>query len=468
MKKLVLIVVAAIGVAIVPTIFAHHSCDEKLDALSHTVLTTVASAESVNSEMTSFTDSCCDRVRGESRAPSCSCSTTAITAAGTLPTAGAYCLANDITGDIDAPGLQVKINLNGHKVTGSVTIGERSYLYGGTITDTLTVGSFSHIEQVTIANLVGSNSVGVLVNDVFFSEASTTMPGFDSITFCNTLFNGDIEFQTTKDIILRHSQIRGNFLYNTDQLLERVFFYDSSVQGSCTIATVANMLSFGAWNSSFQNFNLAMNLVSAPYPVVTAHGSTFKRFALTNSGAATGMVGLIDECTCEQLVLTKAANLRCQNTVVNALSTGAAVVATDCEQVTFDHVQAYSEVDVGFGVYNGKNILLKQCSAVSTSGAVAAFDFTDSAVTNLNLFECVAKNSSPGFYFGSGAMTGTVIRCVADNCSTGFYAELSDMKVVFSGNTSLCYEPSLGNPFNRTDAVVTAVSWRNIGISCGA
>lgn len=469
MKKLVLIVTTVLSVTIIPALFAHHSCDQKLDALSKTVLDLVSGAEEVNTNLTTFESTCCDRVRGESRAPGCSCSTTEITAAGLLPASGSYCLANDITGNIDATGLQVKINLNGHTVTGNVTTGPNSYVYGGTITDTVLVGSFSHVEQVTIGQGLRRASLGtvdVLANNLFFS-GDVVLFGFDSITIEDSLFSGDVSGEACKDIIIRHSQVTGN-VSHPDYGLEKLLFYDSTITGSCTLVQTGNLTHLGFWNSSVLDVDVAMNLVSTPYPVVTAHGSTFRRFALTNSGAVVGMVGLIDECVCEQLSLTKVANLRCQNTVVNALLTGAAIVIQDCQQVTFDHVQAYSDDYVGFGVYDGKNILLKQCSAASSSGdEIAAFDFTDSAVTNLNLFECVAKNSTLGFYFGSGAMTGTVIRCVADNCSTGFKAELSDMNVVFAGNTSLCYVPSTGNPFNRTDAVVTAVGWRNIGTNCG-
>jgi len=256
-----------------------------------------------------------------------------------------------------------------------------------------------------------------------------------------------------------------------DYGLEKLLFYDSAITGSCTLVQTGNLTNLGFWNSSVLDVDVAMNIVSAPYPVVTAHGSTFRRLALTNSGAAIGMVGLIDECMFEQLVLTKIANVRCQNTVINAQAAGAAVDVEDCQQVTFDHVQAYSSSDGAFVVHGGKNVLLKQCSAVANSGSSVAFDINDSdeeTLFNVNLFECVAKNSYQGFWFDSPGTTGTVIRCIADTCDQGFFAVQPNMKIVFTGNVSVAnttndYNPVTSDPFNPSSDPLTAVSWRNMG-----
>jgi hypothetical protein len=478
MKKLVLIVVAAIGVAIIPTIFAHHHCDKKLDALSKTVLDLVSGAEEVNTDLTTFETTCCDRVGGGTRAPGCACSTTAITAAGTLPAAGAYCLANDITsGDIyaiDAIGLQVKINLNGHTVTGNVRTGPNSYVYGGTVSGSVIVDSFSHVEEATIGGLRGIStssvwSTGVLANNVFFSGDEVEIFGFASITIDDSLFSGDVRLVGIKDIIIRHSQVQGN-VSHPDYGLEKMLFYDTAIAGSCMLAQTEALTNLGFWNSSVLDVDVAMDLPSAGSPVIAAQGSTFRRFALINSGTATGMVGLIDECTCEQLALTKIANLRCQNTVVNAQTVGSAVDVEDCQQVTFDHVQAYSSSDGAFVVHGGKNVLLKQCSGVADSGSSVAFDIGDSDETlfNVNLFECVAKNSDQGFWFGSPGTTGTVIRCMADSCREGFAAAQESMKIVFTGNVSVAntdsdYSTLSGDAFTPSVDPLTAVSWRNMG-----
>jgi hypothetical protein len=470
MKKRVLILAMAIGLTMPPVLQADNCCEQKLDALSKTVLDLVSGADEVNTNLTTFETTCCDRVGGGSRASGCSCSTTAITAAGTLPAAGSYCLANDITGDIDATGLSVKINLNGHTVTGNVTTGPNSYVYGGTISDTVLVGSFSHVEQVTVSGLRRSalGTVGVLANNVFFL-GDVVLFGFDSITIDESTFSGDVRCEGCKDIIIRHSQVKGN-VSHPDYGLEKLLFYDSVITGSCTLAQTGDLTNLGFWNSSVLDVDIAMNLPSTGSPVITAQGSTFRRFALINSGAATGMVGLIDECTCEQLALTKIANLRCQNTVVNAQTAGAGVDVEDCQQVTFDHVQAYSSSDGAFFVHGGKNVLLKQCSGVADSGSSVAFDIGDSDETlfNVNLFECVAKNSDQGFWFGSPDTTGTVIRCMADLCREGFAAVQENMKIVFTGNVSVAntdndYSTLSGDAFAPSVDPLTAVSWRNMG-----
>lgn len=478
MKKLLLIGTAVIGLIIVPALFAKHCCDAKLDALSKTVLDLVTGADEINVELTSFVDTCCTELRSVAardteergvevksvhRAPSCSCETTPIIAPGALPSSGSYCLANDIAGTINATGLQVKINLNGHKVIGNVITGANSYVYGGTITETLTVGSFSRVDDVVLGILSGTAAVGVVASRVTF-PVTTTLSSFDSITFDETRFEGNLTIEAIKDLIIRHSQIAGN-VATGDGLLEKYLMYDSSLAGTYAL-TSFNLTHFGVWHCACKD-NVSLVVTSAP--VITLYGSVFKQLAIVKGGVVAGMVGLIDECSLEQLMLTQLANMRIQNTVVNAVTSGDAVVVTDSEQMTFDHVQAYSAGGGSFTVKGGRNILMKQCMGSSPTSVIYTISLDDFLVApqNINLFECIAKNTAGiGFFFGNSAITGTVIRCVADNCLNRGFEAPSDIKTVFSGNVSVAngqdYQPATLVPFNPSNDPVTAVSWRNI------
>jgi len=480
MKKLLLIVATAIGLITPPALRADHSCDRKLDALSKTVLDLVTGAAEIQTELTLFVDTCCDRVRSmevrdtemrsENRAPSCSCETTPITEAGTLQASGAYCLANDITGNIDATGLQVKINLNGHKLTGNVTVGPNSYLYGGSVTERVTVDSFSRVEKLTIKELHGLSStpqgvVGVLVNNVSFL-GNAVVHGFNSITLDETRLQV-LTIEIVKNIIVRNSQI-ALALIATDQSLETFAMYDSSVASDVAFTFGSNLRSFGLWHSSFGNVTVTFTGGGTFSPVISLYGSTFEKLSF-NSGVGPQLRStvLIDECACDNLYVSGMKNMRIQNMVASTQTEFTALSLVGCEQVSLDHVQAYNKQtnSVAYAIANCKNILLKQCFGSAVEGVSSAFRFLD-PIENLNLFECEAKRSYGGFDFNSTAITGTVIGCIVDGCSNYGFQAPSGIQTVFIGNVSVNnaqdYSGGSGVPFNPSSDPTTAVSWRNM------
>lgn len=85
-----------------------------------------------------------------------------VTATGTIGTAGSYILANDITGPITISTSNVSLDLNGHKITGQVTIGGAGVtnsnvsIYNGMIENTTDciVLSGTSVRFVTIRDIV--------------------------------------------------------------------------------------------------------------------------------------------------------------------------------------------------------------------------------------------------------------------------------------------------------------------------
>lgn len=448
--------------------FGSSCCNAKLDALQQTLLRLRAGATQVTTDLENFQASCCtlSRVPGSA----CSCTTTPITAAGVLPANGSYCLANDVTGNIDATGLQVRIHMNGHKVTGNVILGQNSFIENGSITGNLTLDSFSRAESLRIgvdgvssSTLFGVASENVSLSDIIF-ESDLLVPiqvdGFGSIVIDTVVFKSGLNFTNTNNVVMRRSQVFGG-INHLDSTLATMYLYDVSAHGEEGVASsqIFNPTSFSVWNSSFDVLEMDFNTDAvSTSPVLNFYGSTFESLAFAASLPVFNPTCLVDECVSKALALVGMQNTRCQHCMIS----GVGVLIEGGQQITFDHVQAYSSVGDAFTISPGFNVLLKQCTGVANSGSSAAFNIND--FLNINLFECVAKDSAVGFSFDGSNLTGSVLRCVAENCGQGF-VDNSNVKMVFADNVSVSnptnnYAPA--GTFNPSTNPLTAVSWRNI------
>jgi hypothetical protein len=458
----------ALPLLVAPLARGDDGCEAKLDALSQTLLRLQSGAGQVSTNLATYQATCC--TLGRVPAPGCSCTTTAITAAGALSSPGSYSLSNDITGDINAGGVQARIDLNGHKVTGNVTVGEHGYVCNGAITGTLTLASYAHAEFLRIGvdggargRVLGSASSNVQLNNIIFEDASSeaSVDGFASIALDYAVFKSGVDFTNTAQIVVRRSQSYGFFL-DTDQTLEKMFLYDTSVQSGMTIACGASLSSFGCWNCSLQGVSVLTT--GAAMPVITFHGSTVFLLDLASDGdSAFRSTVLIDECACYRIAFTKMNNVRCQNCTVHSDGAGVAVLERDCQQVTFDHVDASASGAGAFSIVGGSNILLKQCSGQTAGSTAFSLNQVTVPLLNVNFFECCARNSATGFSIGNSAITGSILRCTAENCTTGFSAAVG-VKMIFAENVALSNGTNFtpAGAFNSSIDPTTAVSWRNI------
>lgn len=460
MKKRVCIVM----VCSLSTLCAGDSCIYPLDALEKTVLVLTNDAHDIYSGLVTFTSEC-TRV---SRASGCACSATPITEAGALSGSGPYCLAQDITGDIDAEAFAATIDLNGHVVSGNVILGPQSSIKGGTITGRLTLGSYSRAENIRAGELFGVTASQVFVDNLTLAS-DALLSGFNQISFDHLHCMGDVTFEDNKDVVIRNAQVYGN-LIASDSSLENFALYDSSVTGTCLLTCDEGLSHLGLWHNSLLDIDFILEAGGLPAPVITMYGCSMRNASFQYGGSIEALRSavLIDQCSGDSLLFVTMNNIRLQNSIFITGSSLAPIFFLDCEQLTIDHVDAFQNkltFSSAYWIGGGKNILLKQCSGSTKGSFSPAYYCSNDTLKNCNLYECTAKRSYQGFSFPSSQVTGTVIRCVADSCAIGFSAAQPSGMVfignVSVGNTGNDYSPS-GALFNETSDPLTASSWRNI------
>lgn len=466
-------------------------CAKKLDALSATVLRLVNDGAQIQALVQEFQEDCCPAFF-LTRAGQCTCSTTPITAASTLPSSGSYCLANDITGDINATSVQANINLNGHTVTGSVLLGEHGYVCNGRVTDRIILGSNSRAESMVVNGVQGNVSLApvtdVVLRDVIIVRVASpvspsTLESFKSLTLDSCVFAfsplGSYSVNIVEDLTLRNVVVYGdlNEFFSSPISGPRVAMYNTQVTGafSFTVGSSTDEI-IEVWDSSFGGFSASL---SDGEPVVTLRGVESPRISLAGAGSPTnGSRIFIDECVTGRIILSGLSKVCCQNSYAQAFDDGgtynsyAPVDVEHCHDGVFDHVQAFNDGTVGvtdgFKIYDDENFLIKNCYAVAELGRGYDVLSTFAPVltsTQINIVDSVAKSCDIGFFSALNA-TGSVMRCLADGCDTGFGAA-NTCPVVFASNVS-CLNTANYNvphgtaPFYDANYTTTAGSWRNI------
>lgn len=471
-------------------------CDQKLDALSKTLFRVGNTASlvetSLNQYQTDCCESCADILRNRAT-QQCFCTTTTIYGPTMLTESGAYCLANDITGNISTVGVQVSIDLKGHVVDGNVGVDEHGYVYNGTITGSLVLPSYSRAEQVTVGGtLQGAGGQNVLIRDSVLTNTNTVViNNFESLVLdrCSLVVDGEVypstfNVQNTANLTLRDCYALGDMWVDFGSpVLESFAFYDSRITGELYLYV----------NNLLQNVTALDSSINRLYVDFIDAGGTPSLFLHGITGSSAFFVGLsgqphqgtrifVDECALGRLNFQRVSNVHCQNTTVQAFDDGAvynqfaSLDISSCQSSLFLGIDAFNPLTTGerlaVKVFDSKNVLFKKCYASSPN--YRAFDVAVAAdavgtSTSINFSECVAKDSFYGFYVSGEYTTGYTKNCIADGCTGGFVPNVSSVPTVFSGNVScfntINYAVGAGMPpYYDAAYTVTAGSWRNISL----
>jgi hypothetical protein len=481
--------------------YCDRDCDQKLDALSKTLFRVDNDAFLVETSLNQYQTDCCESCANILRSilpwPQCTCEATPITGSISIATSGSYCLAQDITGFIiTSPGVQVVIDLKGHTVNGSVALSDHGYVHNGTITQGLTLGSYSRAELVKVGGLlrgVGSDSQDVVVRDSVLTYPESTsfaISDFTSLTFdhCTLALEGELlpsifNVQNVVNLIMRDCYVLGDLRIDLSfaRILETLSIYDSHITGQLSVYPESSLSSITLWDSVINDFCLDLNIPFGA-PSILLHGVTSSHIGFNAVQQHPDTRILVDECDGGRFVFQRVSNIRCQNSIANASPEGiytafAPIDLYDCQSAVFQDVMAtntlldFVTLDPGFKISNCNDLLFKDCFSISENGT--AFCVTPdghSTSTNINFDGCIAKGSFTGFY-STERTSGSVINCSADGCgSIGFSQYTFDLPIVYASNigcfnTYLNYYRLAGeSPYYYADYTTTAGSWRNISL----
>jgi len=469
-------------------------CDQKLDALSKTLFRVDNDASLVETSLNQYQTDCCEScaniLRSTLRAPQCTCEATPITGSISIATSGSYCLAQDITGVIIVDsGVQVVIDLKGHTVNGSVFLSDHGYVHNGTITQNLSLGSYSRAESLKIGGTLqgsGAGSQDVLVRDTVLTHVSigSDITSFTSLTLdrCRLAVDGELSpevftVQNVVNLTLRDSYVLGSLWvdFSATPVLETFSIYDSHITDELYVYAKSSLASFTAWDSAINNFYFDL-LTPFGSPAFLLHGVTSSHIGFNGQEQHPTTRILLDECNGGRFIFQRVSNIRCQNSIAHASAEGiytafAPVHLELCQNGVFQDVMATNTLldmmsgDPGFYIANSKNLLFKDCFSVAEMGTAYSVAFTS---TNINFDGCVAKGSWTGFWSTTGT-SGSMIGCSADGCASTGFSEYSPASIVYARNVACFNSPNYSvltatAPYYDANYTTTAGSWRNMNL----